>query len=92
LRNTAPDPAAELHPLTAAEYGIHDGDWMIVETQKGQISLKALTTEDLMPGLVSILHGWQGKANQNVLTELEPRDPVTGYPELRALACRIRKV
>ena len=91
LRNTAPDPACELHPQTAAEYGIEDGDWMIVETQKGQISLKALTTEDLMPGLVSILHGWQGKANQNMLTELEPRDPVTGYPELRALACRIKK-
>ncbi|MBI2853949.1 MAG: hypothetical protein HYX87_03395 [Chloroflexi bacterium] len=29
--------------------------------------------------------------NANVLTALEPRDPVTGYPELKALACRIKK-
>jgi anaerobic selenocysteine-containing dehydrogenase len=92
LRRMAPDPAAELHPLTAGKYGIAHGDWMTVETKKAQISVKAIVTEDLMPGLVSILHGWQGRANQNLLTELEPRDPITGYPELRGLACRIEKV
>jgi len=27
-----------------------------------------------------------------VLTELEPRDPVTGYTEMKALLCRISKV
>jgi hypothetical protein len=36
-------------------------------------------------------HGWAKGLNENVLTEMDPRDPVTGYPELRALACRIRK-
>jgi hypothetical protein len=45
-----------------------------------------------MPGLVNLLHGWEGEFNQNVLTELAPRDPITGYPELRALACCISKV
>jgi hypothetical protein len=37
------------------------------------------------------MHGWSEDLNQNVLTDLEQRDPVTGYPELRALACKISK-
>jgi len=39
---------------------------------------------------LSIPHGWS-KANANLLTELEPRDPVTGYTEMKALLCRISK-
>ena len=49
-------------------------------------------TEDIMPGVINVLHGWAEELNENVLTDVEAQDPVTGYPELRALACRIRKV
>lgn len=91
LRKQAPDPIAEIHPSTAREYGVGEGDIVIVETRRGQIKIKANTTEDVMPKVVSILHGWGGEQNANVLTELEHRDPVTGYPELKALACRIMK-
>jgi anaerobic selenocysteine-containing dehydrogenase len=91
LAKTAPEPLAEIHPDTAGKYGIGDGDMMTIETTKGQIAMKALTTEALHPGIVSIPHGW-AKANANELTELEPRDPVTGYTEMKALLCRIAKV
>jgi len=46
----------------------------------------------IMPGVVSLTHGWEEEANSNVLTELDAKDPVTGYCEFRNLACRIRKV
>ena len=92
-RQAAPEPIAEIHPDTARRYGITDADIIAVETRKGQIRIKVRTTEDLVPQVVSIPHGWaQAQANANVLTELEPRDPVTGYTELKALLCRIRKV
>jgi anaerobic selenocysteine-containing dehydrogenase len=91
LRRQAPEPIAEIHPGTARENGIGNGDWTVVETRSGEITVKAKTTEDMMPGAVSLLHGWPGESNQNVLTELKPRDPVTGYTQMRALACRIRK-
>ncbi len=42
--------------------------------------------------MVNVLHGWAEELNQNVLTDVEAQDPVTGYPELRALACQIKKV
>jgi len=41
--------------------------------------------------LVSIPYGW-AEASVNLLTEIEPRDPVTGYTQLKALLCRIRKL
>ena len=91
LRQSAPEPIAEVHPDTATEYGIADGDIMAVETRKGEIKIKVRTTEDLLPKVVSIPHGW-AQANVNLLTELEPRDPVTGYTQLKALLCRIKKV
>ena len=91
LRQTAPEPIAEVHPDTARKYGVTDGDTIAIETRKGQIRIKARTTEDLLPHVVSIPHGW-AEANANLLTELEPRDPVTGYAELKALLCRIRKL
>jgi anaerobic selenocysteine-containing dehydrogenase len=91
LRTNAPDPVAEIHPDTAEEYDIKDADQILVETRGGKIEVKAKLTGDLKPGMVNLLHGWQGRFNQNILTELEPLDPITGYPELRALACRIRR-
>jgi len=91
LRRRAPDPIAEIHPDTAKKHGVVDGDLIFVETRKGQIKVKAKTTEEMMAGVVNVLHGWEGDANESVLTELEARDPVTGYTEMRALACRIRK-
>jgi anaerobic selenocysteine-containing dehydrogenase len=91
LRRQAPDPIAEIHPGTAEKYGIVDGDMIILETRGGQIRVKARTTEDMMDDVVNVFHGWEGDANESLLTELEPRDPVTGYTEMRALACRIRK-
>ncbi|NQU02745.1 MAG: molybdopterin-dependent oxidoreductase [Syntrophaceae bacterium] len=91
LRNLASEPVAEIHPDTASEYRIGDGDTILVETRGGRIKVKVKTTKDLMCGVVNVLHGWQGKYNQNILTEMKPLDPITGYPELRALACRIEK-
>ena len=92
LRKLAPDPIAEVNPATAKKYGVADGDMIIVETTGGQIKVKASLTKDLMPGVVSLTHGWEGELNANVLTKLEPTDPVTGYAEFRNIACRIKKV
>ena len=91
LRQLLPEPVAEIHPATAREYNVADGDTVTLETKKGRIKIKVKTTEDIVPGVVSIPHGW-AQANANLLTSLEPNDPVTGYPETRALASRIKKV
>jgi len=91
LRAQAKEPIAEIHPDTAAKYGVKSGDMIEIETVKGHITMRASTAPELHPGIVSIPHGWS-QANSNVLTQLEPRDPVTGYTEMKALLCRIRTV
>ena len=92
LKQLAPNPVAEIHPVTAKEYGVADGDEVFIETKNGRIKTKIKVTEDLAPQILNILHGWGGEASANLLTELDVRDPVTGYPELRALAGRIKKI
>lgn len=90
LRKRYPEPLAEVNPETAKAYGLSDGDFAIVETPKGQLKIKVKATPELSPDVVLISHGWD-EANVNLLTGLDPKDPVTGYPHLKALRCRIRK-
>ena len=90
MRRTAPEPIAEIHPTAARDNGIMDGEMVYVETRKGSIKMKARVTQDIAPKVVTIPHGW-AVANANVLTDLQARDPVSGYPMLKGLLCRIRK-
>jgi anaerobic selenocysteine-containing dehydrogenase len=90
MRSQFPEPIVEINPATAQKYGIADGELVVLETVKGSVKVKARVTEDIMQQTVSIAHGWS-QASADVVTGLEGRDPVTGYPELRALLCRIKK-
>ncbi|MEJ2723622.1 MAG: hypothetical protein P8175_03065, partial [Deltaproteobacteria bacterium] len=58
---------------------------------EGDPSLIADTPVETSAGIVqAAAHGW-ANANANELTQLEPRDPVTGYTEMKSLLCRIHK-
>src|SRR3972149_1444791 len=60
LKEKCPEPFAEFHPKTAEKYGIKNWDSIIVESNRGEIRVKALVTEDMMEEVVSIPHGWPG--------------------------------
>jgi anaerobic selenocysteine-containing dehydrogenase len=92
IRQLAPDSEVDIHPDTAAALGVADNEMIQLETRHGQILSRINITEDIGPGVVSIPHGWGGNSNANILTEMKPADPITGYPELKILACRIRKI
>ncbi|MGP4950878.1 molybdopterin oxidoreductase family protein [Psychrobacter sp. T6-1] len=47
-----------LHPDTAREYGIEDGQDVEVTSRVGQVTISAEVTDELMAGVVSIPHGW----------------------------------
>ena len=47
-----------LHPETAKEYGIEDGQNVKVSTRVGSVIITAEVTDELMPKVVSIPHGW----------------------------------
>ena len=103
LRGRAPYPRVEIHPKTAEEHGLEDGDWVYIESPRGRITQKALVTDGIDPRVVNCQHGWWypeaetpdhgwRESNANILTSsAPPYDSVLGTYQLRALLCRIYK-
>ena len=83
------EPLAEVHPNTVAKFGITDGDMAVVESKRGSIKMKVKVTEDIVPGVLSIPHGWAGQANVSLLTDETTADAISGFPA-KAVLCRIR--
>lgn len=91
LRTITPEPLAEINPSTAQNYMIVEGETIILENSRGSIQIKAKITEDIIPNVVSIPHGW-AQANANLLTQEADGDPISGIPSLKSGLCRIRKI
>lgn len=91
LRKMAPEPLFEIHPNAALQYGISDGELAEIQTKIGKIQLKAQLTDRIRPDTIHIAQGWE-EANANLLTAMDHTDPVSGFPNLKSLKCRVRKV
>jgi thiosulfate reductase/polysulfide reductase chain A len=104
LRKLAPDPLVEIHPETAAEAGISEGDWVWLETPQvrgERVSLRARLTEDVHPRVVHAPHGWwfpekpapeHGCFESNINVVLSggpPREPVCGSVRTRGTLCKV---
>ena len=90
LRKKHPEASAEIHPDTAGSLSVQDGEEVILENKMGAISIKVRVTEDILPGVVNVPHGWD-ECNINLITDDVSVDLITGYPLLKSLLCRIRK-
>jgi anaerobic selenocysteine-containing dehydrogenase len=69
LRALDPDPVVEIHPVTAREHGISNGDWVWLENWLGRARFKAKLTPVVPKWMVMATHGWW-------LPEKEPHEPV----------------
>ena len=92
LKQKNPEPMAEIGPKTAGEYGVSDGGMVVISTNRGQVRMKAKVEERLAEGMVAVPHGWGGQANANLLTDVDCREGIMGYPDLKSLQCSIRPV
>ena len=101
LREKSPEPIVEIHPETAAGYGIQEGDLVRIETPTGQIRQRARLTPHIHPQVISAAYGWwfpeeditqKGnwtRANFNMLTTTEGLGREFGTPNLKGIGCRI---
>lgn len=95
LQNAAPDAFVQLSTEDAANYGIENDDWILVESRRGLVIERALIG-NIEPGLVFIPfhYGyWDDPsrpraANELTLTEW---DPVSKQPHFKYAAVRISK-
>jgi anaerobic selenocysteine-containing dehydrogenase len=103
-RKGHPEPLCDIHPDTAAQYGIEDGEWMFIETRRGRIKQKANVTTKIDPRVIHCEHGWWfperpgpdygiWESNANLLTDNRgPFDPQMGTYQLRGLLCRVGRI
>jgi anaerobic selenocysteine-containing dehydrogenase len=104
FRRKHPDPVVSVHPDTAAEAGLSDGDWVRVETPNGAVTQRALLTDTLAPGVVRADRWWYperaddrddpfGFASTNInfctTGDTGSCDPVMGTWLLRGVPCRL---
>jgi len=57
-RRQFPDPLVYLHPDTAKELGLKDGEWVEVASPFGKIRMKLRISDAIHPRSVEVQHGW----------------------------------
>ncbi len=58
MRQFEKDPYVEIHPDTAEEIGVLDGEWVWIEGVRGKVKRKAKVTPVVHPQTVMAPHGW----------------------------------
>lgn len=107
LRRAVPNPIIEIHPGTAADIGVVDGEWVNLETVEGKIRLKVKYNEELDRRVVCAPYGWwqacselrlpgydplsQAGANVNLIISNDYIDPISASVPHRSRMCRITK-
>ena len=103
MRELDPYPELEIHPETARERQIADGDLLWIETPKGRCKHKAKVTDRIHPQVVNGCFGWwfpektaseHGclEANVNTLMAYEPpHDPIAGINSIQGVMCDVYK-
>jgi assimilatory nitrate reductase catalytic subunit len=90
LVEVAPEPAAEIHPQQARQYGIADGERIVIRTRRGAAMFTAKVTADIRPDTVFVPFHWPGERSANRLTH-DALDPISRMPQFKVCAGRIEK-
>ena len=94
---------ALVHPLDAARLGLADGGAAQVSNGERRIEVQVELSEDMMPGVVSLPHGWghnlpgtklsvaseRPGVNLNALLDENLRDPLSGNAVLSGIPIRM---
>lgn len=92
-----------MHPGDAARFGLAEGELARVTSRSGTIELPVEITDAIMPGVVSIPHGWghnlagarlhiateHAGVNTNTLTDETRIDPLSGNAILNGIAVSV---
>jgi assimilatory nitrate reductase catalytic subunit len=70
--------------------GIADGDWVTVESRRGDCTLRAQVVKTIRPDTIFIPYHWGGRRSVNQLT-IAAQDPISKIPEYKVCAVRVRK-
>ena len=90
----------QVHPDDAGAAGVQDGGQAWLESATGRTQVLVEVTEEVMPGVVCLPHGWaplewaqnaSTGSNVNVLTPGEGLDPISGTAVLNAVPVQLTR-
>jgi anaerobic selenocysteine-containing dehydrogenase len=95
---------AMVHPADAARLGLADGARACIESEFGAVEAQVELSSDMMPGVISLPHGWghdlpgarlslaaeRPGVNLNALFGNAARDPLSGNAVLSGIAVAVR--
>jgi anaerobic selenocysteine-containing dehydrogenase len=95
-----------MNPEDAARLGLGDGNTASVASRSGSLEIPIEITDAIMPGVVSIPHGWghtlsrtktriaseHAGVNTNILTDEVEVDPLSGNAVLNGIPVAVEKV
>lgn len=95
-----------IHPTDAAQANVAHGDLARVTSRSGCVEIPVEVTDQIMPGVVSIPHGWghnlpgtqtqianeHAGANINILTGCEAVEPLSGNALLSGTPVRVEAI
>jgi assimilatory nitrate reductase catalytic subunit len=90
LQELAGEPAAEIHPTTAAAAGLTSGDRVTLTTRRGSATFVVRTTSAIREDTVFVPFHWSGEQSANNLTNAA-LDPTSKMPEFKVCAVRLDK-
>ncbi|MFE9256705.1 molybdopterin oxidoreductase family protein [Streptomyces sp. NPDC006879] len=88
LLHTAPEAHVELHPDTAARYGLAEGDLARIVSAHGAMTARVRTLPTLRPDTVFVPFHFAAEGRANLLTG-DALDPVSRMPEFKLAAVRL---
>jgi assimilatory nitrate reductase catalytic subunit len=91
LKEQAPEPWVEIHPLVAEKLGIQNGEKVRVYTRRGEVIVPAMVVSTIRPDTLFIPYHWGPPVAANLLT-VHAVDPVAKIPEYKACAAMIEKI
>ena len=63
-----------MHPQDLQQRQLEDGQWVRVRSRTGSLEVQVLASDEVMPGVVSLPHGW-GHARQGVQLQIAQVQP-----------------
>lgn len=91
LRALVPECWMDINPATAEQCCVRDHEFVNLSTPVGSIRVKTVFNEGMKLGVVSIPHGWS-ESNACELVNGEHLDPIMGYPEDKAILCKVERI
>jgi assimilatory nitrate reductase catalytic subunit len=87
LAEMAPEPLAEVHPITARRYALVNGAAVTLTTRRGAATFTVKVTTSVRQDTVFVPFHWGGLASANRLTNAA-LDPTSRMPEFKVCAVR----